>query len=300
MCKVDTPVLTDGARRRGRISRARSSIETPLVANEYTGFMLGFDKQREFLPNIDVFDNLKAQRKLFYDFFNNQVDISLRFGQKEVRSWSATYLNDAFWMKIALLYGVVFIPMQYKKPNDTAYFAPFDTHIQKMLRLKKPKNIVPVCSIKQDFQNGRKLVMMVGGERLYFALNGQYAFEQFIMEQLGKIHYDREIIQERGFIDVIPAAQTKVRLLSYWQMFRPSHTSINEHIAEAVQCIKETSLRQIYIVYPKNREFKKHINVKVPGLESCGEYRIKIVPYSLRSILRKRRGRDVNCNILRK
>jgi hypothetical protein len=42
------------------------------------------------------------------------------------------------------------------------------------------------------------------------------------------------------------------------------------------------------LVYPKNDQFYKHIEVKIPEFETkqYNDYGIKLIPYSLRSILK--------------
>lgn len=72
-------------------------------------------------------------------------------------------------------------------------------------------------------------------------------------------------------------------------MIGKSAPLINEHIQKAVDCIKESDFKQVYIVYPKNENFEKHIEVKIREFEdniSCSGYVVKVIPYSLRSILR--------------
>lgn len=278
------------------------NIEVPFdcVKKETAGIVLGFDKYNEFLANIDIFDDIVAQRKLFYDFFNNQVDISLHFSQKEIDKWSCASLCDVFHMKIIQLLGINFIPLKFNTPSQNSSFKPYIGSLQKLLHRRFSRNIAPILTIRENIKAGKKLAIMVGGYKLYFLLNAQYAFEQFIVEQLSKIHNDEYIVQDSNSIDVIPNDHSKIRIFSHWQMLHPGKRHIDEHIAQAVECIKATSFRQIYIVYPKSRTFTKHIEVKVSELDSCGEYRIKIVPYSLRSILRKRKDRHVNCNFLRK
>lgn len=278
------------------------NVEIPFnyTNKETAGIVLGFDKYNEFLANIDIFDDITDQRKLFYDFFNNQVDVSLRFSQKEIRTWSNTALCDAFHMKIIQLLGINLIPLAYDKLNKISDFKLYKASMQEMLNHPRPKNIAPVLSINPNVKNGKKLALMVRGNNFYFVLNAQYAFEQFIVGQLSKIHNGEDIVQDSNSIDVISNEHSKIRIFSHWQMLHPSQSNVDEHIAQAVDCIKATSFRQIYLVYPKNRKFTKHIEVKVSELDSCGEYRIKIVPYSLRSILRKRKDKHVNCNFLRK
>jgi len=57
---------------------------------------------------------------------------------------------------------------------------------------------------------------------------------------------------------------------------------ISQHMQTVLSTLKETQIRQIYLVYPKHPEFKKHVSIKlldkIPLSEE--EYRVKVIPYS--------------------
>jgi len=71
-------------------------------------------------------------------------------------------------------------------------------------------------------------------------------------------------------------------------MLENSQLLIDEHIKKAVNCIKKISYKNVYLVYLKNNQFNKHIEVKIPEVETkhYNDYGIKLIPYSLRSILK--------------
>jgi len=75
----------------------------------------------------------------------------------------------------------------------------------------------------------------------------------------------------------------------FWEMVDKSKPLIDEHIQKAIDCIKQSDFKQVYLVYPKTSDFEKHIEVKIRELENniaCSGYVLKVIPYSLRSILR--------------
>jgi len=57
---------------------------------------------------------------------------------------------------------------------------------------------------------------------------------------------------------------------------------VSKHLKTVLKTLKETEIRQIYLVYPKHDKFKKHLRIrlmdKVPLAEE--EYRVKMIPYS--------------------
>jgi hypothetical protein len=74
--------------------------------------------------------------------------------------------------------------------------------------------------------------------------------------------------------------------------------SIDEEVKIACEVILNSQFKYVYFVYPKNKEFNKHIQVKIPTLEkACNEYMVKLIPYSLNDILKKRSCNE-NSNLL--
>jgi hypothetical protein len=264
------------------------SVEVPIESflSEKATMIVGFEKEQEFLAKLDVFDKISSQRKLFYIFFNNQVDDDLRFSNREISQWANVPLQEAFVMKIKLLFGWHFAPFVYEMPSDLSIFKPFSSSVQQLFSRQKYFEASLRTSLKQDVKCAKKLFMLIGENRLSFLLNAQYAFEEFVIERLGKVHKDDEIVQFKEYIDVVVNEDEKVKIFPFWQMLQPDQYDIKDHIQKAIECIEQTSFKQVYLVYPKNKMFKKHIPIKVPHLDLLGEYRIKIVPYSMRSILK--------------
>ncbi len=57
---------------------------------------------------------------------------------------------------------------------------------------------------------------------------------------------------------------------------------ISHHLKTVLKTLNETQIRRIYLVYPKNLKFKKHITIKLMDKIELAEdeYRVKMIPYS--------------------
>ena len=75
------------------------------------------------------------------------------------------------------------------------------------------------------------------------------------------------------------------KIFTFWQFLDSKKLEIDEHIKKAVECIENSEFKQVYLVYPKNENFNKHIQIKTQEIVA-NEYEIKLIPYSLRSTLR--------------
>ncbi len=250
----------------------------------------GFEKEKEFLPKFDKFKDTVSQRKLFLEFFNNQVRKELRFNKQEICLSHKLNLCEIFKYKILRLLDVSSVPFTVNctpkhKMNKIPVF--FDSQLQKLLNANQlPK--INTHKHSKNYDLAFELFNIIGGTKLTFKVNAQNSFEQFILNKLLKDQKTRIIEKKSDSINIISSQVHDIKIFPYWQMLENSALLIDEHIKKAVNCIKETSYKNVYLVYPKNDQFYKHIEVKIPEFETkqYNDYGIKLIPYSLRSILK--------------
>jgi hypothetical protein len=247
---------------------------------------LGFVKDIEYLASFDKFGDSKSQRRLFLEFFNTQVDKSLKFSKSEVCVLSKMPLKDIFVSKICSMLGIVAVPYS-TKPKDLIPNLKFDVEMNTFLADVS----IPKIYIKNSMnsRNALKLINLIGGKMLDFRLDAGDAFRQYILNKLLKDQKTRFIEHTHNSISIIPTHEEPLMIYPFWEMVGKSKPLIDEHIKKAVDCIKESDFKQVYLVYPKNENFEKHIEVKIREFEeniSCSGYTVKVIPYSLRSILR--------------
>ncbi|RXJ60224.1 hypothetical protein [Candidatus Marinarcus aquaticus] len=251
---------------------------------------MGFSKSKEYLPQFDQFQKINAQRRLFLEFFNHQVCKELRFNKQEIKRCEHLPLCDVFVQKIMSLLDVSFVPFHLNgSPKIKKITSFFDNDIQKLFNMKH--NTTTRAFLQQkNCSLALKLFNMIGGTNLTLKVSAQSSFEQFIVKKLLRDQKTRCIEKESDCINIISSQVDDIKIFPYWNFFEDKKECIiDEHISKAVQCIKETHYKNIYLVYPKDNHFNKHLQVKIPEFENnklCSEYGIKIIPYSLRSILR--------------
>lgn len=250
---------------------------------------LGFQKDKEFLPKFDKFQDTFSQRKLFLEFFNNQVNKKLRFNKQEICLCKKLNLCNIFRYKIIRLLDVSFVPFTAKcTPNQINKITVFfDAQLQELLN----SNHLPKINSNKQFRNydlAFELFSMINGTKLTYKINAQNSFEQFILNKLLKDQKTRTIEKNIDSINIISSQMHDIKIFPYWEMLKNDHLLIDEHIQKAVNCIKQTSYKNVYLVYPKNDQFNKHIEIKIPEFETkyFNDYGIKLIPYSLRSILK--------------
>ena len=127
-------------------------------------------------------------------------------------------------------------------------------------------------------------------------LNDQ--FFNFVFTKISNKRANRFVEKDEFSIDIIPVSHAPIKIIPIFKDMDKDNLAIQKEIDLACKIIENSEIKCIYFVYPKNNNFDKHIEVKVPKLDSaCSEYLIKIIPYSLKDLYRKGINNG-NCNIL--
>ena len=118
------------------------------------------------------------------------------------------------------------------------------------------------------------------------------------LPKISKKQVSRFVEKDDYSIDIIPLTHDPIKIIPIFKEMDKDNLSIQKEIDIACKIIQNSEIKCIYFVYPKNKKFDKHIEVKVPKLEdTCSEYLIKIIPYSLNDLYKKGINNG-NCNIL--
>lgn len=121
-------------------------------------------------------------------------------------------------------------------------------------------------------------------------------FFQFVYGKISRDTKNRDVTKGSNHIDVIPFDSPGVRVIpSFKDINMAEIKDLDDEIKEASNIINKNNhkIRQVYIVCPKNKNFSRHIELRIPELEERfnDEYKIKIIPYSLGSIQRKQKAK---------
>ncbi len=129
--------------------------------------------------------------------------------------------------------------------------------------------------------------------------DNQESFFNFVYEKIARDTKNRFVTKNCDSIDIEPFDSSPVRVIPIHKEIDIKNLNITQEIQRAKEIILNNDIPQIYLVYPKHDNFTRHIQIKLQELDdTCSEeYIIKVIPYSLNSILRKRKCNG-NSNIL--
>lgn len=119
-------------------------------------------------------------------------------------------------------------------------------------------------------------------------------FFDFVYGKIARDTKNRFIEKGEGYIDILPFNSEAIRVIPIWKDVNINKLDISDELTIATNLIKEGELNQVYLVYPKNEKFTKHIEIKSPVLEEF-DYKIKLIPYSLNSLVKKGRKNGSRC-----
>ena len=251
---------------------------------------IGFEGEIELLPAFDKFDTKQKQRELFLKFYNSNVDSEFRFSKGEIRHLKKFNLKDIFIQKINSLLNVNFISSKavlkfkpdiestliinmFKKSMNTGNIS-----LSPKLRLSQNVDLKSVAGLIDKCFDGMKFTIKYDANEM---------FSQFVFDKVKRVNKDKFMSKCDNCIEILSASQTTTKIFTYWEFLNKNDLDINHAVNLAVDTIKTSDFNQIYLVYPKNENFDKHIQVKSKELETCRKvYDIKVIPYSLRSVLR--------------
>lgn len=246
---------------------------------------IGFINEIEFLPNFfDHFNSKQAMRQLFLNLINCMIPDNCRFNKYEQKYFAKYNLNIAFKSKVKSLrpFSNVFItkPQQAKSfklcKNSTLIINSFDS-ILASRSLVSNSNLVPIANFINFSFNKNKFELLIDKD---------FLFHEFIIKKLKKIHPDKMIIDEGNCVSIVKDKKVVLKLYNSWKTIDKKKPNIKTELDNAIKDINKKPKNDIYLIYPKNKNFDKHIELKVVGIKD-NKYKIKIIPYSLRSILRQ-------------
>ena len=118
----------------------------------------------------------------------------------------------------------------------------------------------------------------------FFTINNYELFAHHIYSRVKKQNPDRSIDKKDDFIVVNGSASEDT--LHLYPCWRDVGVSIQRDVCEdvnfAITLLESKQCKHIYLLFPKNEHFRKHIPIKIPHLEALGlEYTLKLVPYKI-------------------
>ncbi len=260
--------------------------------------LVGFEKYRdgeirEYLPANEQMKNTHEQRQMFMHLYNAYADEDLRFTREEMACGKDLY--EIFRNKIA-------------KMLFTSSLLPFNTSIR-LVKIYPAASRMIGLFIRESYANrtvkpDAPLTQIIKMIRLVYApdrcgmlcdlddmfLHLVYERAKLVNRKNKVLLFDKSIVIQ----DHRENVSSTLLIPTYRKIDKKriyDDPVISSHMQTVVNTLKETEIRQIYLVYPKHPEFKKYLTIKLLGEVPLkeNEYRVKVIPYSFSFCTRKQK-----------
>ncbi|MDR1976360.1 MAG: hypothetical protein LBQ18_05155 [Campylobacteraceae bacterium] len=104
-------------------------------------------------------------------------------------------------------------------------------------------------------------------------------FSEFVLEKITRKNPDKEVYFKDGLIAVEKDGECLLNIMLCFKKFdKDKIYLVKDEIDEAWRKVAKGNIRSLYIVFPKNSAFKRHIEVKNPCFTNS---LVKLVPYTI-------------------
>ncbi|MFV7790193.1 hypothetical protein ACNSOP_10925 [Aliarcobacter lanthieri] len=243
---------------------------------------IGFSSNIEYLPkDFDEFNSIYRLRQLFLGLSNNILKSYCNFTKYEQKKLSLIPLNKAFEYKIKNM-----LPTEFVKVKKTTSMK-FNLCISstKIINNYLNGNISYVISSSNLLPVAKLISICFIQNRFQLLIDKDLLFHEFVLDKIKKLHGSKKVIDLGDAICIRVQDSIGVKIYTSWKHIEAKKPNIKNELDNAIKSIKKGEFYQIYLAYPKNKQFTRHIPVYVDELKNR-EYQIKAIPYSFRSIIK--------------
>ncbi len=244
---------------------------------------VGFYHETEWLPqNFDKFTSQKNLRKLFLSLSNNILKDFCSFSKREKELLCKVTLKEAFEYKIKSL-----LPISYLKTYVVPTTFNVDIKSTKVILhyLNENRSNLIFVANKNLLPAARLISHCFINNQMQLLLDKNLLFHEFVFQKISALHKNKKVIDEGDSITINSPKSTPTKIYTFWKNLDKNNLKIKKEVKKATSCIQNGEYPLVYLVFPKTDNFNRHIPVKVDILENM-DYKIKAIPYSLRSTLR--------------
>lgn len=247
---------------------------------------IGFSQNEEFLPDFfDEFNTKEKLRHLFLDLTSSLVEEYYTFSKYEQKILSKYLLKDIFEYKINTMKPFSYIKIF--KRSEKFSFCLHSTLIINNYMNQKNKSYIFANSKLLGLARIISTCYSKNKLEVFFDIN--LLFHEFVLKRVKKLHKHKQVLDNGDSICILNKDSSPLKIYTSWKNINTKELNIEDELNTAINSIKQSEFKQVYLVYPKIKDFSRHIKIEVEELENT-TYQIKVIPYSLRSIIRKNKG----------
>ena len=260
---------------------------------------VGFEKNgngeiKEYLPASEQMKSTYEQRQMFLHLYNAYMDEGLRFSSQEMSQG-----GDLFELFLSKIENMLFAPSLFPFETPSCRTMCIDAATSRKIAsfacgAYGSRTVKPQARLSQ-IARLISLVYKPDGYGLLCDLDDMflhlvYERAKLVNRKNKVLLFDKSIVIQ----DHRENVSSTLLIPTYRKIDKKriyDDPVISSHMQTVVNTLKETAIRQIYLVYPKHPEFKKYLTIKLLGEVPLkeDEYRVKVIPYSFSFCTRKQK-----------
>ncbi|HEC1781797.1 TPA: hypothetical protein R1732_001368 [Campylobacter lari] len=229
--------------------------------------MFGFNKKEDFIPKIFRDLEQKSINHIFLNLYNSLVEDDLKIPY--IYAKKADCLRNIFELKIQ--------NMSIERTLRFSKIKQFCPYSHKIIKAYKEGNLNQIqLEAKMPKYTLAKLIQNVFLSPS-FTLPLQVAFEAFVYDKICKSNTKSKVKIYKNIIII----NEKIAVMPLFCK------DSDKDIELALQFIKENSFERFYIVYPRNKNFTQHEEIRHFLCEN-NKTLLKLVPYTINNQILRR------------
>lgn len=266
---------------------------------QYVGFTKYTDGEyTEFLPYSEQLKTRKQQRAIFFHMFNTYMEKDLHFTKEEITLGDP--IETSFKRKIVSLIDISCIE-SYAAYSGSKIEIDISTSLLIYAYLSDKEISFPL--LKKPFMRvGKFIELIYAKDGLSLLMDVEDMFLHLVYERLKKVNKYADILLYENHIMIKDKREHVADSLVIPQYKKINKEKLyqDEAFTKQMNTVRETlnhgEIHQIYLVYPKHPNFRKHINIKLSNqVKLCeDEYMVKVTPYSFSFCDKSVRKKQVN------
>ena len=222
----------------------------------------------EITPSIFAKLDKLSRAKIFIALYNVGVE-----GELKIPLSYAKFLNfkDIFDARINFLLREKYLSFKpasrFCLPSNIIINGYLKDDLSKIKFIAKEPKMAAAKMIKILYKSGE----------FEFFIDAAQMFCQFVYDKIRLRHQDKEVVLNGGVISVKKDGKNLLSVMpSFKRVSFDDMRNLNDDIDAAV-CALGSECEMVYIVCPRNEEFRRHVEVRHCFARGC----IKLVPYTI-------------------
>jgi hypothetical protein len=241
--------------------------------------LFGFEringKWIERVPALFQSFSPKEQREFFINQYNCCVNDSERIAVKNDFSFT---LFEIFQNKILLGLKV----KNRLRENRLKMFDPYSALLIALFAKKdfdKLRMIIKANALLPKLPQAMLIFRIFSSENCGIIFDAKTLFSEFVLEKIARKNPDKDVYFKDGLIVIEKNSECLLNVMLCFKRFdKDKIYLVKKEIDEAWRMVAKGNIKSLYIVFPKNSAFRRHIEVKNPCFTDS---LVKLVPYTI-------------------